>query len=116
MIAGSFTQYKALFKALPQVAKALTSTLTPNSTASHPVKGERKLPITLAPMTDFNVAVSTQRSFGTVQLPFAECRALGVNDSMIHEDFMIGSQDMMIDAVGADGKTVPIFRDGNWAF
>ena len=46
----------------------------------------------------------------------AECRALGVNDSMIHEDFMIGSQDMNIDAVCADGKTVPIFRDGNWAF
>ena len=46
----------------------------------------------------------------------AECRALGVNDSMIHEDFMIGSQDMNIDAVCAGGKTVPIFRDGNWAF
>ena len=46
----------------------------------------------------------------------AECRALGVNDSMIHEDFMIGSQDMNIDAVCADGKTIPIFRDGNWAF
>ena len=46
----------------------------------------------------------------------AECRALGVNDSMIHEDFMIGSQDMNIDAVCADGKTVPIFRDGTWAF
>ena len=46
----------------------------------------------------------------------AECRALGVNDSMIHEDFMIGSQDMNLDAVCADGKTVPIFRDGNWAF
>ena len=45
-----------------------------------------------------------------------ECRALGINDSMIHEDFMIGSQDMNIDAVCADGKTVPIFRDGNWAF
>ena len=45
-----------------------------------------------------------------------ECRALGVNDSMIHEDFMIGSADMNIDAICADGKTVPIFRNGNWAF
>ncbi len=45
-----------------------------------------------------------------------ECRALGVNDSMIHEDFMIGCADMCIDAVCADGRTVPIFRDGNWAF
>ena len=34
----------------------------------------------------------------------AECRALGVNDSMIHEDFMIGSEDMDIDAVCAQAK------------
>ncbi len=45
-----------------------------------------------------------------------ECRKLGVNDSMIHEDFMIGSQDMNIDAICADGRTVAIFRNGNWAF
>ena len=45
-----------------------------------------------------------------------ECRELGINDSMIHEDFMIGSEDMSIDAICADGKTVPIFRNGNWAF
>ena len=45
-----------------------------------------------------------------------ECRALGVNDSMIHEDFMIGCDTMNIDAICADGKIVPIFRGGNWAF
>ena len=45
-----------------------------------------------------------------------ECRALGVNDSMIHEDFMIGSADLSIDAVCEDGKTVAVFRDGTWAF
>ena len=45
-----------------------------------------------------------------------ECRALGINDSMIHEDFMIGCDTMNIDAVCADGKTVAIFRNGNWAF
>ncbi|MCQ2453218.1 MAG: aminopeptidase [Clostridia bacterium] len=45
-----------------------------------------------------------------------EVHALGVNDSMVHEDFMIGSKDMNIDAVTADGRTVPIFRDGTWAF
>lgn len=45
-----------------------------------------------------------------------ECRALGINDSMIHVDFMIGAPDMSIDAVKADGTTVPLFRDGNWAF
>ena len=45
-----------------------------------------------------------------------ECRALGVNDSMIHEDFMIGTADLSIDATCEDGRTVPIFRNGTWAF
>ncbi|MBR3034213.1 MAG: aminopeptidase, partial [Firmicutes bacterium] len=33
-----------------------------------------------------------------------------------HEDFMIGTADLSIDAVCRDGRTVPVFRDGNWAF
>ena len=45
-----------------------------------------------------------------------ECRSLGINESMIHEDFMIGCDSMNIDATCADGKVVPIFRCGNWAF
>ena len=45
-----------------------------------------------------------------------ECRDLGINDSMIHEDFMIGCDTMNIDAYCADGRVVPIFRAGNWAF
>ncbi len=45
-----------------------------------------------------------------------ECRQLGINDSMVHEDFMIGCSTMNIDATTRDGKTVPIFRQGNWAF
>ena len=45
-----------------------------------------------------------------------ECRALGINDSMIHEDFMIGCDSMNIDALCADGSVKPIFRAGNWAF
>ena len=45
-----------------------------------------------------------------------ECRELGINDSMIHEDFMIGCDSMNIDGKTRDGKIVPIFRNGNWAF
>ena len=45
-----------------------------------------------------------------------ECRAIGINDSMIHEDFMIGCDSMNIDATTRDGKVIPIFRNGNWAF
>lgn len=45
-----------------------------------------------------------------------ECRALGINDSMVHEDFMIGCDSMNIDALTRDGRVVPIFRNGGWAF
>ena len=45
-----------------------------------------------------------------------QCRAMGVNDSMVHEDFMIGSKDLNIDAMTVSGEKVAIFRDGNWAF
>ena len=45
-----------------------------------------------------------------------ECRKMGINDSMIHVDFMIGYEGLDIDAITRDGKTVPIFRKGTWAF
>ena len=45
-----------------------------------------------------------------------ECQELGINDSMIHVDFMIGCDSMNIDATCRDGKVVPIFKNGNWAF
>lgn len=44
-----------------------------------------------------------------------ECQALGVNDSIIHVDFMIGAPDLEITGY-KDGKAYPIFKDGNWAF
>ena len=45
-----------------------------------------------------------------------ERTAKGINDSMIHVDFMIGTADMNIVGVTKDGKRVDIFRNGNWAF
>ncbi len=45
-----------------------------------------------------------------------ECQDLGINDSMIHVDFMIGCDSMNITATCADGSQVAIFKDGNWAF
>lgn len=44
-----------------------------------------------------------------------ECRALGINDSMIHVDFMIGAEDLSVTGY-KDGKAYPVFRNGNWAF
>lgn len=44
----------------------------------------------------------------------AELEALGVNDSMIHVDFMIGAPDLMI--TGYRGtEAVPVFVNGAWA-
>ncbi|SFF30086.1 aminopeptidase [Paenibacillus catalpae] len=40
----------------------------------------------------------------------------GVNASITHVDFMIGSEVMDIDGIKSDGTVVPIFRKGNWAF
>ncbi len=45
-----------------------------------------------------------------------ELAEMGLNDSAAHVDFMIGSDDLAIDGETADGRTVPIFRDGTWAF
>ena len=53
---------------------------------------------------------------GHHDLTLEQCREMGINDSMVHEDFMIGCDSMNIDATTRDGKIVPIFRNGNWAF
>lgn len=44
-----------------------------------------------------------------------ELRAHGLNLSQTHVDFMIGSSDMDIDGIKADGSIVPVFRHGDWA-
>ncbi|MCQ2794013.1 MAG: aminopeptidase [Bacilli bacterium] len=39
---------------------------------------------------------------------------LGLNQSGVHCDFMIGTPDLNITATTYDGKEIPIFRNGNW--
>jgi len=39
----------------------------------------------------------------------------GVNSSITHVDFMIGSEKMNIDGITADGTVEAVFRNGNWA-
>lgn len=41
--------------------------------------------------------------------------AQGGNKSLIHIDWMIGSGEVDIDGVHADGRRVPVFRKGEWA-
>lgn len=42
--------------------------------------------------------------------------AAGGNHSMIHVDFMMGSDKMDIDGITQDGQIEPVFRKGEWAF
>ncbi len=45
-----------------------------------------------------------------------EAHAKGINDSVTHVDFMIGTKDLKITATTESGIEVEIFKDGNWAF
>ncbi|MBJ7895660.1 aminopeptidase [Bacillus atrophaeus] len=53
---------------------------------------------------------------GGKQMSREELVKEGLNESITHVDFMIGSKDMSIDGITADGKREPVFRNGNWAF
>lgn len=44
-----------------------------------------------------------------------QLRAAGLNRSLVHVDFMVGSADMDIDGIKADGTRIPVFRNGDWA-
>jgi aminopeptidase len=44
-----------------------------------------------------------------------QIRAQGGNESLIHIDWMIGSDKVDIDGIRPDGGTVPVFRKGEWA-
>ena len=46
---------------------------------------------------------------------FEEIKAMGVNDSVVHADFMIGTDDLCITGVTQSGERVPVFRNGGWA-
>lgn len=52
---------------------------------------------------------------GAERLSEAEQKALGLNQSFTHEDFMVGTADLSITGTTRTGETVSIFRDGHWA-
>ncbi len=53
---------------------------------------------------------------GFEEMTNEEIHAKGINDSMIHVDFMIGSPDLEVVGVTKNGDRVQIFKNGNWAF
>lgn len=52
---------------------------------------------------------------GGTEMTEEELAEVGLNRSQTHVDFMIGSKEMNIDGIKADGTIVPIFRNGEWA-
>ena len=52
---------------------------------------------------------------GALDMDMEQRKQIGINDSMIHVDFMIGTRDLSIIGVTEDGKQVQIFKDGTWA-
>ncbi len=44
-----------------------------------------------------------------------DAHKMGLNDSMIHVDFMIGTKDLEIVGTSFNGKKTIIFKNGNWA-
>ena len=53
---------------------------------------------------------------GFENMTLEECRKLGLNESMIHVDFMIGADDLAIEGECEDGSVMKIFENGTWAF
>ncbi len=53
---------------------------------------------------------------GYENMTLEQCKEMGVNDSIIHEDFMIGSEDLSIIGIDTNGNEIEIFKNGNWAF
>ena len=52
---------------------------------------------------------------GGDDLDMEAAQKMGINDSIIHVDFMVGADDLSIDGVRPDGAVVPVFRNGTWA-
>ena len=62
----------------------------------------------------FGEAYPTCIQGGTEMTP-EQLLAHGLNSSITHEDFMVGTSDLSITGITPDGKEIQIFRGGNFA-
>ncbi|WP_028982698.1 aminopeptidase [Sporolactobacillus terrae] len=53
---------------------------------------------------------------GGTKMSAEELAAHGANTSLIHVDFMIGSDQLDIDGENSEGEWEPVFRNGEWTF
>ena len=52
---------------------------------------------------------------GALDMSVEQRKEVGINNSMIHVDFMIGTRDLSIVGIDNKGKQIQIFKDGTWA-
>ena len=61
----------------------------------------------------FGASYPTTIKGGNAMTP-KQLKEHGMNSSIQHVDFMVGTKDMYIDGIDYDGNVVPLFRDGEW--
>jgi aminopeptidase len=42
-------------------------------------------------------------------------KSAGLNVSATHVDFMVGTEDLSITGIMADGTEIPVFQNGDWS-
>ena len=52
---------------------------------------------------------------GGLDMNIEERKAAGINESMIHVDFMVGTADLSIIGIDQNDNQIQIFKDGTWA-
>ncbi len=57
----------------------------------------------------------SQNMEGTADMTAEQKLAAGMNTSLVHVDWMIGSGELDIDGITKDGKAEPLMRKGEWA-
>jgi aminopeptidase len=56
----------------------------------------------------------SQNMAGTAEMTAEQKLAAGMNTSLVHVDWMIGSGQLNVDGVTRDGKREPLMRNGEW--
>ncbi|MEA4812529.1 MAG: aminopeptidase [Anaerolineaceae bacterium] len=59
-------------------------------------------------------AAYSENLLGANERSEEENRKLGMNDSLIHVDFMVGSESVTVSGIQEDGSEIVLLKEGNW--
>jgi len=59
-------------------------------------------------------AAYSENLVGAAERSEEENRKLGMNNSVIHVDFMVGSKDVTVAGIQEDGSEIILLKDGDW--